>query len=456
MIRSRFTTSVQGGPGGDVFLFNTLTDAAVVISADVFDMCVAHRRPAALGPVEALALDEAATRLREMGFLVDTAADDDRALHAYLAQVRDDRDELCVTVLTTLRCNLSCVYCVQGGHPPHAPHMTLERADAVGAWLATRLDEVQPARLVVTFFGGEPLLNLQALERVALHAHRAAVARGIEVSLAIVTNGLLLTRPIVEWLLPLGLKSVKVTLDGDAPAHDRLRPTRGGGGSFDVIVENLRAVAGTCGLSIGGNVAAGSEDACLRLMDLIAREPFRPAIGRVSFKPVVGTAPSARLRAEVGHESRGPTPILQACEACDARGLSDERWAWLRGQAAARGLPVPDGLHMGPCEIHRRHSYTVGPDGRLYACPGFAGVDACAVGDVARSPTTREEQMQARRDRLAAWRACGDCSFVPVCAGGCSVAASVEHGNMNAPACHKVAFQAAVTAMARQALGQGL
>jgi radical SAM protein with 4Fe4S-binding SPASM domain len=57
--------------------------------------------------------------------------------------------------------------------------------------------------------------------------------------------------------------------------------------------------------------------------------------------------------------------------------------------------------------------------------------------------------MLARRQRLAAWRACGDCSFVPVCAGGCSVAASAEHGDMEAPACHKPAFEAALATFAR-------
>jgi uncharacterized protein len=433
--------------GNDVFLFHTLTDAVAVVSADVFESCFAGHRPDRVDPDEASALEEARLTLRELGFLVDAPEDDDRALEEYFARVRDSRDELRVTVLTTLRCNLACGYCIQGTHAAHAPHMSLDDADRVCGWIETKLDEVRPVRLVVTFFGGEPLLNVPALERIAVRAHAAATARGVEIAQVLITNGLLLSRQLVDRLLPLGLRTVKVTLDGDAPVHDRMRPTPGGRGSFDVILENLREIAGTCGISIGGNVTVASTEGCVRLMDQIATEPFRPSLSGVSFKPVVPAGPAV-IPLTVTSEGSG-CGSAQGRSQCDSCGFSDRHWAWLREQAVARGLPTPDGVHMGPCEIHRRHAYTVGPDGRLYACPGYAGREPFAVGHIVREPSSAERDMLARRQRLAAWRACGDCSFVPVCAGGCSVAASAEHGDMEAPACHKPAFEAALATFAR-------
>ena len=286
-----------------------------------------------------------------------------------------------------------------------------------------------------------PLSNAWRRTRIAPPA-----LRGVDIALDVITNGLLLSRPLVDRLRPLGLRTVKVTLDGDASAHDRMRPTPGGRGSFDVILENLRQVAGACRISIGGNVTAGSSDACVRLMDRIAAETFRPSLGSVSFKPVIDTGPRTIPLTAVDGKGCGSAPARTQCDTC---GFADQRWAWLREQAIARGLPTPDGVHMGPCEIHRRHSHTVGPDGRLYACPGYAGRDPFAVGHVTREPTSTEREMGARRGRLAAWRACGDCSFVPVCAGGCSVAASLEHGDMDSPACHKEAFEAALATFAR-------
>jgi uncharacterized protein len=109
---------------------------------------------------------------------------------------------------------------------------------------------------------------------------------------------------------------------------------------------------------------------------------------------------------------------------------------------------------MGPCELHHRHAHSVGPDGTRYVCPGFAGSALHAVGHVDRPATPSERQMAARRESLAAWRACGDCAFVPVCAGGCSVAAHHEQHDMNSPACHRPAFEAAVVDFARAAVSQ--
>ena len=62
-----------------------------------------------------------------------------------------------------------------------------------------------------------------------------------------------------------------------------------------------------------------------------------------------------------------------------------------------------------------------------------------AVDRPHRRPAGRVARQRAasRFDQLAAWKECNDCAFIPVCAGGCSVAAHTELGNMNRPNCHK-------------------
>ena len=58
---------------------------------------------------------------------------------------------------------------------------------------------------------------------------------------------------------------------------------------------------------------------------------------------------------------------------CDSCHFVDETMGFLREETKKRGFPTIDGVHMGPCEIHRKHAHTIGPDGALYACPGFTG-----------------------------------------------------------------------------------
>jgi uncharacterized protein len=124
--------------------------------------------------------------------------------------------------------------------------------------------------------------------------------------------------------------------------------------------------------------------------------------------------------------------------------------AFLRDESRKRGFKTPDGVHMGPCEIHRRHAYTIGPDGALYACPGFTGEATQSVGHIDGREEVWRMEAEKRFERLSPLKTeCGECSFIPVCGGGCSVAAHTELGDMHAPSCHKGSFESALVSLAR-------
>ena len=175
LVPSRFTVSCPVPARDEVFLLHTLTDAQAVVSADVYRRAStggagAHREDDA-------ALDDARRTLAELGFLVASREDDDRALDAYFADVRDDArrtarhgadDDALQLRLRLLR----------AGRPRESTpaHMTLETADDVSRLDRRAARRGAPARLVMTFFGGEPLLNLPVVERVARPA-RGSVPR---------------------------------------------------------------------------------------------------------------------------------------------------------------------------------------------------------------------------------------------------------------------------------------
>jgi uncharacterized protein len=140
---------------------------------------------------------------------------------------------------------------------------------------------------------------------------------------------------------------------------------------------------------------------------------------------------------------------------CDNCNFIDEKMSFLREETMKRGFATVDGVHMGPCEIHRKHAHTIGPDGALYACPGFTGDAKMSTGHIdGRQETWRQTAANAF-DALAAWKQCDDCAFIPVCAGGCTVAAHTEIGDLNAPNCHKTSFEAGLVTLARQAVTSG-
>jgi len=105
---------------------------------------------------------------------------------------------------------------------------------------------------------------------------------------------------------------------------------------------------------------------------------------------------------------------------------------------------------MGPCEIHHRHSYTIGPNGSLYACPGFAGEASQSVGHIDGRVDPARESAAARFETMTGWKKCGDCEFIPVCGGGCSVAALTEGGDLQSPSCHKPFIESSLVTLAHQ------
>ena len=142
------------------------------------------------------------------------------------------------------------------------------------------------------------------------------------------------------------------------------------------------------------------------------------------------------------HDERRRGRRPKGSSVCDSCHFVDEKMSFLRDETRKRGFPTPDGVHMGPCEIHRRHAHTIGPDGSLYACPGFTGDKTESTGHIDGREETWRQAAAERFERLSPLKEeCGDCSFIPVCGGGCSVAAHTELGDMHEPSCHKTAFE---------------
>ena len=185
MQQSMFNVRVPLADRGEVFLMNTLTDAQLIVSDDI------------AGLLDRLSTDPGVARARtarrrrsakrssrspSTGSSCRAARPIREALNKFFTDLREDTEQLRVTVLTTLQCNFACDYCFQGDHGDynkHADRMSLDDSAQVAAWIEQRLDELKPKKLTITFFGGEPLLNMPVALRpggagVRRHARSAA------------------------------------------------------------------------------------------------------------------------------------------------------------------------------------------------------------------------------------------------------------------------------------------
>ena len=471
---SMFNVRVPLEDQNEVFLMNTFTDAQLIVSTDVAALLdeLAHRGTGGWTSEER----DAIGTLSEHGFIVESRDADRDNLRAFFHEVRESTEQLRMTVLTTLQCNFACDYCIQGDHGDYnknAAKMSLETAARVGDWAEQRLEALRPESYVLTFFGGEPLLNLPVMYYLAERMWQACETRGVRMLVNIITNGLLLTPEIVDRLNAFGLNGIKITLDGDRDTHNKMRPLRGGQGTFDKIVHNVRQVAHKTRIAIGGNFDMETADSYPALLDFLKEQDFADKLSKVAFKPIirerkeqpVAVASPVKGSKFIALTAVADKPLGGACmtsagaavsatSGCDSCHMLDDQMSFLREETKKRGFPTIDGVHMGPCEIHRSHAHTISPDGSLYACPGFAGDATQSVGHIDGRQEPARAHAASRFEALSAWQECRDCAFIPVCAGGCTVAAYNELGSIDKPNCHKTAIQAGVVSLARQAAAE--
>ena len=335
-------------------------------------------------------------------------------------------------------------------------------------WIEGRLDEIHPEKFVLTFFGGEPLLNLPVMYYLAERCHAMCEERGVKMLINIITNGLLLTEEVVDRLTPYGLNGIKITLDGDRDTHNRMRPLRGKQGTFDRIIENVRQVADKVPITIGGNFDESSVDSYPDLLDFLKEQEFADKISKINFKPIIRAPQPATPKGMIPLTVVNGKPLGGTCmtsagagklsskgigaSMCDSCHFVDEKMSFLRDETRKRGFPTPDGVHMGPCEIHRRHAHTIGPDGSLYICPGFTGDPTSSTGHI----DGREESWRAaycRTFRAPHARTKRNAEIVlsfPVCGGGCAVASHTEVGDMHQPTLSQGAFESALVSLAQR------
>jgi uncharacterized protein len=138
-------------------------------------------------------------------------------------------------------CNLACGYCYaeqglyKGGK---ATLMTEERAREYVDWLFLQV-EPETRQIGITFFGGEPLLNLPVVKAAAARAKEKAAETGRSVRFSMTTNGTLVTAEVVDFLEEIKCQ-VTVSLDAVGRVNDRLRPFHDGRGSYELILEKIR------------------------------------------------------------------------------------------------------------------------------------------------------------------------------------------------------------------------
>ena len=415
MIRSKYTLFVEDHPEpGKHLFFCTRTQAMVLVDEELKDALDAL--PAFSGGKRTA---DALATLSGMGFLVQNEAEENTNITRYFDALKSNTARIDATVLTTYACNFACPYCVENGVKA-AVHMDAKTAARTVAYIGERVQEHGAEKLFVSFYGGEPLLNLKALRIVAEGLKGYCGIHGLDFSFGITTNGALLTPGVVEELLEYGLKGVKVTLDGFGEFHDRKRPFANGKGSFTTIVENVYHAVEKIDVDVGGNFDEENIESFPRLLDHLKGLGLEKKLHRVRFNPISET-PQDRVRLPVGSE----------LNCVYAEPSTAEHLVNLRRLALEKGFPVDPGVGVNACGMTANSAvFTVDPKGKIFKCPAFVGHAEFAAGTIFTGETSSGSAEEL-------WQRCRDCPYVPLCGEGCQFGSYLRYGDISRLNCRK-------------------
>ncbi len=345
---------------------------------------------------------------------MESRAAEERHYREWYEHNRSSTDRLSAIVSTTFACNLDCTYCCQSD-VLDGTTIKPEVALATAEWFAHRALEIGARELHIDFVGGEPLLHPQRIDLI-VERLREILGERVRLTFGLITNGMFMTRELVERWKPLGLTWAQVTLDGDETTHSHTRRSKKKGeDSFALIFANVVAAAPLIKVTVSGNYQTDTVSGFVPLLGKLRDAGF-PQDGRVHFSPAL-----AALGA----------PSDAASGACTWSGSSPELMIALSDEVRRHGFDPGDLGVVGPCGFHQRHYYAVDPQGHIYKCPGFLGKPEWAIGHVQTGLGPRYERLA----NINPQRLCGSCAHRPECGGGCVAAAWIAAGRVEGVNC---------------------
>ena len=314
-------------------------------------------------------------------------------------------------LLVAQDCNMACKYCFASegeygqGKRGLMSYETGKRAiDFLVVQSAGRKN------LEVDFFGGEPLMNWEVVKKLVTYARSIEKDSGKNFRFTITTNGLLLNDEIMDFINR-EMYNVVLSIDGRPEVNDRLRVTRNGGGTYELIMPKFKAAADSRNQRdyyLRGTYTHYNTDFSKDILHL-ADLGFR----QLSMEPVV--APEG---ADYALTEEDLPILLEQYDILAKEMLRRKDFTFYHYMIDLTG---------GPCIYKRISGCGVGteymavtPEGDLYPCHQFAGDREYKLGNVYSGITNREKQQDFKNCNIYSHKECDECFARLYCSGGCA------------------------------------
>lgn len=339
--------------------------------------------------------------LKTGGFLIDDSIDEKAILKYEQLCSRYSRSHLSLVIAATSNCNFRCVYCYERS-VLRASTMSEATQEAIVKFVESEAPHLES--FTVTWYGGEPLLALDIIESLSLKFIDICKKNDIAYGATIVTNGYLLNCAVVEKLNTLYVNQYQVTLDGRKEIHDCSRPLANGGGTYDVITQNLIYVKDVIpSVSLRINTGRHNVDQVHEIFEWVKdnglSEKVFPYLGKIT---------------STGKEDPTTSMCLNTDEFVEAR------IKMINGETANlqrnNFYPTPVRCY---CGADSNNVFVIDSDGSLYKCWDDIGHIERAVGNINTNIEYNSTLFSYIQYSAVDDPDCSDCAVLPICMGGC-------------------------------------
>ncbi len=322
-------------------------------------------------------------------------------------------------------CNLKCQYCFaeEGEYHGRRALMSFEVGKKALDFLVA--NSGHRVNLEVDFFGGEPLMNWQVVKDLVAYGRSLEKPHNKKFRFTLTTNGVLLDDDIIAFANK-EMANIVLSVDGRKEVHDKMRPTAGGQGSYDLIIPKFQKVAESRNQTnyyVRGTFTHFNKDFAADVCHL-ADLGFR----QISVEPVVApeSAPYALSEADL--------PALLA----EYDKLAAEMIKRKKEGNTFNFFHFMIDLKGGPC-VYKRLSgcgsgteyLAVTPWGDFYPCHQFVGQEEFLMGNVDDGITNTDIREAFKTCNVYSKEKCKNCFAKFYCSGGCAANSYNFHGSIH-------------------------
>lgn len=328
----------------------------------------------------------------------------------------EKKDSLSFTIQPTSNCQLGCFYCGQEHKKDKISEEVITKTIDRIKYIVNKNVDVK--YLHITWYGGEPLMAISAVEKYSQMLIDFCQEKNIFYSADMITNGVLFNEKNFLKMLNLKITAFQITIDGTKKTHDLRRITKGGSGTFDLIFENVIKFVNSpfyekfnARLNLRINIDKTMVDEVDNLIDMVYEKGILNKIN-ISFAPVFDWGGNKANANSLTHNDFAQKEI---------------EWLFKLHQLGKNDLDLIPNVKSLSCMVEDVNSEVYDAYGNIMACYEYTYTpvyqnNKYIEGNVLKDIEKKEETSirNWRNDVInKTYSECIECKFYPVCAGEC-------------------------------------